>query len=133
MIIAIFRIEKILDAKHIAKPRVRSILIKNTKTGLNGTNPLRHLLDTLLENCCINKEKKKKFGMRQLFPNKMGLADPEGRLGRQFVPEMLRFLEPCGTLVQYQVLWWRSPLLKDVLKPIMGEINGTIKHQCSGS
>ena len=93
-------------------------------------NPLTFLLDNLLGNCCINKHKKKAFGQKQLFRGKMGLEDPEGMFGKSFVPEMLKFLNPCGTMVRYQAVWWRSPLLEPVVRGIREEVRRLVDHPC---
>ena len=126
----LFRIEKILDAKHIGKKKVRSVLIQNLNESLPD-NKLVFLLDALLKNCCMNKEKKKAFGQLQLFKGKMGLKDPMGQFGRSFLPEMLKFLNPCGVMVRYQVLWWRSPLLASIVEPIKDGLKVVEEHQCS--
>ena len=125
-----FRIEKILDAKHIGKKKVRSVLIKNLNESLPD-NKLVFLLDALLKNCCVNKEKKKAFGQLQLFKGKMGLKDPMSQFGRSFLPEMLKFLNPCGVMVRYQVLWWKSPLLASIVEPIKVGLKVVEEHQCS--
>ena len=125
-----FRIEKILDAKHIGKKKVRSVLIQNLNESLPD-NKLVFLLDALLKNCCVNKEKKKAFGQLQLFKGKMGLKDPMGQFGRSFLPEMLKFLNPCGVMVRYQVLWWKSPLLASIVEPIKDDLKVVEEHHCS--
>ena len=118
-----------LDAKQLGKPAVRSVLLESIDQSM-ASNPLTFLLDHLLANCCINKQKKKAFGQKQLFRGKMGLEDPEGKFGKSLVPEMLKFLNPCGRMVRYQAVWWKSPLLEPVMREIREEVRGLVDHPC---
>ena len=106
------------------------MLIKNLNESLPD-NKLVFLLDALLKNCCVNKERKKAFGQLQLFKGKMGLNDPSGQFGHSFLPEMLKFLNPCGVMVRYQVLWWKSPLLTSIVQPIKDDLRAVEDYQCS--
>ena len=115
----------------MGKPKVRAVLIKSINLSVPG-NSLVFLLDRLLSECCINKEKKKNFGMQRLFRGKMGMKDPEGRFGLEFLPDMVRLLAPCGTLVQYQLLWWRSPLLASVTRTMEETVREAGEHRCQG-
>ena len=106
------------------------MLIQNLNESLPD-NKLVFLLDALLKNCCVNKEKKKAFGQLQLFKGKMGLSDPSGQFGCSFLPEMLKFLNPCGVMVRYQLLWWKSPLLTSIVKPIKDDLRAVEDYHCS--
>ena len=105
------------------------MLIQNLNESVPD-NKLVFLLDALLKNCCVNKEKKKAFGQLQLFKGKMGLSDPSGAFGHSFLPEMLKFLNPCGVMVRYQLLWWNSPLLTSIVEPIKDDLNAVEEYQC---
>ena len=109
-----------LDGRwNLSKPKVRSVLIKSINQSIPD-NPRILLLD------------KKRFGTLQLFQKrKLKLNDPDDKFGKEFLPKMLKLLRTCWTLVRYQVLCWRYPLLRDIVRPIKGGLKDTLEHKLS--
>ena len=77
-------------------------------------NPLMQLFTSLVDR--YGKGKPSQFGSMRLDPGKFNLsAVALESFGKNFEPEMLKFFNRCGSLLQTQARWWRSGLLYDKL------------------
>ena len=80
----------------------------NTKT---QSNPLLEILNSLLDSQRAGKQVSW-FGEMNLHTDTFNLSrSAQNTFGKYFEPEMLKYFNTCGEILQNQRRWWRSGLL----------------------
>ena len=100
----------------------------NLNTSFDG-NPLVPLLNSVVEN--HRKLTPAKFGSMVLDPGKFNLsAVALESFGKKFEPEILKFFNKCGSLVQTQRRWWRSGLVFGKLSESLVQFSKSLQNSC---
>ena len=112
-----FQFDKIVD-----------FMQRNLNTKLDR-NPLIPLL-----NAAVDKYRKgtpSQFGSMVLDPGKFNLsATALESFGKKFEPEILKFFNRCGSLMQTQGRWWRSGLLYGKLSERIVQFSKILQDSC---
>ena len=112
-----FQFDKIVD-----------FMQRNLNTKLDR-NPLIPLL-----NAAVDKYRKgtpSQFGSMVLDPGKFNLsATALESFGKTFEPEILKFFNRCGSLMQTQGRWWRSGLLYRKLSERIVQYSKILQDGC---
>ena len=100
----------------------------NLNTSFDG-NPLVPLLNSVVEN--HRKLTPAKFGSMVLDPGKFNLSPVAlESFGKKFEPEILKFFNKCGSLVQTQRRWWRSGLVFGKLSESLVQFSKSLQNSC---
>ena len=100
----------------------------NLNTSFDG-NPLVPLLNSVVEN--HRKLTPAKFGSMILDPGKFNLSPAAlESFGKKFEPEILKFFNKCGSLVQTQRRWWRSGLVFGKLSESLVQFSKSLQNSC---
>ena len=103
----------------------------NLNTNLDE-NPLMPLLHSLIDK--HRKQKASQFGSMVLDPGKFNLsATALESFGKTFEPEILKFFNRCGSLMQTQGRWWRSGLLYGKLSERIVQFSKILQNRCPWS
>ena len=102
----------------------------NSNLNMNlSENPLSTLLNPTLE--FYRTRTPSKFGSMILDPTLFQLsAAARETFGKKFEPEILKFFNVCGTIMQTQIKWWRSGLLYGKLSESLLEYSKTLRNIC---
>ena len=92
--------------------QINEFVLKNLNT--ESENPLIPIYKKTVES--FQQGVPSEFGSMKLDYNKFNLsAVASQRFGRSFEPEMLKFFNMCGSIIQTQSKWWNSGLLNGKL------------------
>ena len=90
--------------------QVSKFMLGNLNTKI-GSNPLQKILNSLLESYRAGKQVYW-FGEMNLHPQTFNLSESAQKsFGKYFEPELLKYFNICGEILQNQRRWWRSGLL----------------------
>ena len=93
--------------------QMTEFVLKNLNTDL-AENPLIVIFNKILD--CLKKENYSEYGTMKLDYSKFNLSQIASHsVGRSFEPEMLKFFDKCGSILQNQGKWWKSGLLNGAL------------------
>ena len=88
-------------------------VLKNLNTDL-AENPLIQIFSITIDS--YRRGKPSEFGTMELDFGKFNLSEMASQpLGKRFEPEMLKFFNKCGSIMQTQGKWWNSGLLNGKL------------------
>ena len=108
--------------------KVSKFMLSNLNTNIEN-NPLPKLLNSLLERA--GKEVYR-FGEMNLHANAFNLSkSAQNTFGKYFEPEMLKYFNICGEILQTQRRWWRSGLLFREQKQNISQIFDQQTKECS--
>ena len=102
-------------------------MLSNLNTLLDE-NPLIPLFNSLIQH---SKHNQARFGSMRLNSSQFNLSDAaQESFGKRFEPEMLKFFNTCGSIVQTQGRWWRSGLLYGKLSHSITQNSGLLANNC---
>ena len=88
-------------------------VLKNLNTDL-AENPLIQIFSITIDS--YRRGKPSEFGTMELDFSKFNLSEMASQpFGKRFEPEMLKFFNKCGSIMQTQGKWWNSGLLNGKL------------------
>ena len=103
-------------------------MLSNLNTVLDE-NPLIPLFNSLVDR--HRNHKQAQFGSMRLNSSQFNLSDAaQESFGKRFEPEMLKFFNTCGSIVQTQGRWWRSGLLYGKLSQRITQNSGLLPNNC---
>ena len=90
--------------------KVSEFMLRNLNTSMEN-NPLLKIFNSLLESYQAKKEVFW-FGEMELRADTFNLSESaQNTFGKYFEPEMLKYFNICGDILENQRRWWRSGLL----------------------
>ena len=93
--------------------QMTEFVLKNLNTDL-AENPVIQIF-----NATVDSYKRKKahiFGIMELDFGKFNFSETASQpFGKRFEPEIFKFFNKCGSIMQTQAKWWNSGLLNDKL------------------
>ena len=111
--------------------KIVEFMQSNLNTNLDE-NPLMPLLHSLIDK--HRKQKPSQFGSMVIDPGKFNLsATALESFGKMFEPEILKFFNRCGSLMQTQGRWWRSGLLYGKLSERIVQFSKILQNICPWS
>jgi len=108
--------------------KTTDFMLSNLNTVLDE-NPLIPLFNSLVDR--HRNHNQAQFGSMRLNSSQFNLSDvAQESFGKRFEPEMLKFFNTCGSIVQTQGRWWRSGLLYGKLSQRITQNSGLLPNNC---
>ena len=102
-----FILENLLSGFHW--DAMTEFMLENLNTEI-AENPLIQIFNMTIDS--YQREKPSEFGTMELDFGRFNLSEMASQpFGKRFEPEMLKFFNKCGSIMQTQVKWWNSGLL----------------------
>ena len=109
---------------------VNKFMLSNLNTK-NPSNPLIEIFNSLLDSYRAGKQVYW-FGEMKLHADTFNLSkSAQNTFGKYFEPEMLRYFNICGDILQNQRRWWRSAMLFTEKKQNIAQILEQQSKVCS--
>ena len=109
---------------------VSKFMQSNLNTNIEK-NPLLKIFNNLLDFPRAKKEVYS-FGEMELNTDTFNLSkSAQNTFGKYFQPEMLKYFNICGEILQNQQRWWRSALLFTEQNPSIARIIEQQSKECS--
>ena len=108
--------------------KITEFMLRNLNTVLDE-NPLIPLFNSLVDR--HRQKKPAQFGSMRLNSSQFNLSNvAQESFGKRFEPEMLKFFNTCGSIVQTQGRWWRSGLLYGKLSQSITQNSRILPKNC---
>ena len=109
---------------------VSKFMLNNLNTNI-ANNPLLEIFNSLVDSYRAGKQVYW-FGEMQLQQDKFNLSEnAQNNFGKYFEPEMLKYFNICGEILQTQRRWWRSGLLFSEQSNNIAQIFEQQSKECS--
>ena len=93
--------------------QMTEFVLKNLNTDL-PQNPLIQIFNVTVDS--YRTKKAHIFGIMELDFGKFNFSETASQpFGKRFEPEILKFFNKCGSIMQTQAKWWNSGLINDKL------------------
>jgi len=110
--------------------KVSKFMLSNLNTNIEK-NPLLKIFNNLLDRYRAKKEVYS-YGEMELNTDTFILSkSAQNTFGKYFEPEMLKYFNICGQILQNQQRWWRSALLFTEQNPSIARIIEQMSIECS--